>query len=108
MGRGQAYDGASCMSSENVGLGARMTEVNPKSPYMHCMSHRLNLSIGDACSLLIISTIIDKMKKLNNFFNKSPKKEILLSKIAEKATHQNIRKVLIGLCNTRWSERYVA
>ena len=78
MGRGQAYDGASCMSSKNVGLGARMADINPKMPYMHCMSHRLNLSIGDACSLLTISTIIDKMKKLNNFFNKSPKKEILL------------------------------
>ena len=39
------------------------------------MSHRLNLAIGDACKILIIVNVIDKMKKINNFFNKSPKKK---------------------------------
>ena len=37
--RGQAYDGAATMSSESVGLGAQITEVNPRSIYIHCMSH---------------------------------------------------------------------
>ena len=36
-GRGQVYDGASSLRSENVGLGSRMTAVNPIRPYFHCM-----------------------------------------------------------------------
>ena len=102
MWRGQAYDGASNMSSENVGLGARITAVNKKS---HCMSHRLNLAIGGACKLSIIISIIDKMKAFNTYFNTSPKREALLTHICENITHPGRRKTLLSLCKTRWSER---
>ena len=57
MGRGQAYDGASNMCSGNVGIGTRNTEVNQKSPYFYCISHRLNLAIGGACKLLTIISL---------------------------------------------------
>ena len=44
--RGQCYDGASNMSSDDVGLSGLVTAENPNSPYFHCSSHRLNLTIG--------------------------------------------------------------
>ena len=48
--RGQGYDGASSMSSNNVGVQARIREVSPLALYTHCQSHRLNLCIVKACS----------------------------------------------------------
>ena len=37
--RGQSYDGASSMSSERVGLQARIKLKSPLAVYIHCSSH---------------------------------------------------------------------
>ena len=44
--RGQAYDGASAMASEKVGVQARICIISPLALYTHCRSHVLNLSIA--------------------------------------------------------------
>ena len=41
--RGQGYDGASCMSSSNVGVQAIIRRISPLALYTHCQSHQLNL-----------------------------------------------------------------
>jgi len=43
--RGQGYDGCSSMSSNRVGVQARIKEVSPLAVYQHCCSHNLNLVI---------------------------------------------------------------
>ena len=47
--RGQAYDGASAMSSEACGVQGRMRRIAPMALYTHCNSHVLNLSVAAAC-----------------------------------------------------------
>ena len=44
--RGQAYDGASAMSSGNVGTQAQIKAKNPLALYTHCRSHVLNLAVA--------------------------------------------------------------
>lgn len=91
------------MSSENVGLGARITAINPKSKYIHCMSHRLNLSIAvaGACKNLTIISVIDNITPILA----PPQKEVLLNHFFEQETHPGRKNVLLSLCKTRWSER---
>jgi len=43
---GQGYDGAASMSSERVGLQARIRAEAPLAVYVHCSGHSLNLVIA--------------------------------------------------------------
>ena len=49
--RGQGYDGAGAVSGHVRGLSTLLLNINPKALYTHCYSHRLNLVIGEACSV---------------------------------------------------------
>ena len=49
--RGQAYDGASVMSSGKEGVQAKIKETSPLALYTHCYAHCLNLSIAATCKL---------------------------------------------------------
>ncbi|KAI6657180.1 52 kDa repressor of the inhibitor of the protein kinase-like [Oopsacas minuta] len=73
--RGQCYGGASCMSSNNVGVQARIKQVSPFALYVHCHSHVLNLSIASACKLPTIRNMIDTLNSIFLFFDLSPKRQ---------------------------------
>ena len=45
----QSYDGASVMSGDLNGVQSLVAKVHPQAIYIHCMSHRLNLSLVSAC-----------------------------------------------------------
>ena len=60
--RGQGYDGASNMSSDNVGVQARIKEKSPKVAFIHCSGHCLNLVISHSCQVLGIRNAIDKIQ----------------------------------------------
>ena len=49
--RGQAYDGASVMSSGKEGVQAKIKEISPLALFTHCYAHCLNLSIAASCKL---------------------------------------------------------
>ena len=44
--RGQAYDGASVMSSGKEGVRAKIKEISPLALFIHCYAHCLNHSIA--------------------------------------------------------------
>ena len=73
--RGQGYDGAANMSSDNVGIQRRIRERSPKAVYVHCTGHCLNLVISHSCALLQIRNVIDKLKQCCLYFLGSPKRE---------------------------------
>ena len=73
--RGQAYDGAVAMSSERVGVQARIKVVCPLALYTHCRSHVLNLSIASACKVPQIRSMVDVINETLKFFNNSPKRQ---------------------------------
>ena len=49
--KGQGYDGAGSVAGIRNGCAARITQINRKALYTHCMSHRLNFVISKACSV---------------------------------------------------------
>ena len=49
--RGQAYDGASVMSSGKEGVQAKIKEISPLAPFTHFYAHCLNVSIAALCKL---------------------------------------------------------
>ena len=73
--RGQGYDGAANMSSDNVGVQRRTRERSPKAVYIHCSGHCLNLVISHSCALPQIRNVIDKLKQCCLYFLGSPKRE---------------------------------
>ena len=71
--RGQAYDGASVMSSGEDGVQAKIKEINPLALFTHCYAHCLNLSIATSCKLSELRNLIGLINKAYLFLNNSPK-----------------------------------
>lgn len=44
---GKDYDNCSNMKANNQGIQKRFFEINPRELYISCVSHSLNLSLGD-------------------------------------------------------------
>ena len=69
----------------------------------------LNLSISALARIQLVDNVTELNKSITFFFNLSPKRENLLTCIADiKCTNSNKTNRLIGMCKTRWSERNVA
>jgi len=107
--KGQCYDGASNMQSQKKGAASYISKESPSAIVTHCCSHNLNLTLAASCKSPIIENIMETYKAVTLFFNFSPKREGLLEHIVQKrCTGAEKRKVLIGLCKTRWSERDIS
>ena len=75
--RGQAYDGASAMSSPRVGAQTYVkAETNTHVHYIHCQSHVLNLAIASSSKLQDIRNIISLVNEVFLFFDYSPKRQL--------------------------------
>ena len=59
--KGQNYVGAQCMSSDKVGVQARIKLLYPRALYVHCSSHVPNLSIAKAYRLPAIRNMVDTL-----------------------------------------------
>ena len=72
---GQGYDGASNMSGQYRGLATLMKEVAPKSLYVHCYGHLLNLAIqGSIISSQMLRNHLGVIQAIYNFIEGSPKR----------------------------------
>jgi hypothetical protein len=108
--RGQAYDTTSSMSSDANGLQAKFRNLVPSAVYCPCNSHKLNLVIASASKLQQIGNCIAAVNEAFLFFDVSPKRQRFLEKVIGVVTagHSNKVQKLIGLCKTRWVERFEA
>ncbi|XP_071965592.1 52 kDa repressor of the inhibitor of the protein kinase-like [Antedon mediterranea] len=104
--RGQAYDGASAMSSAVRGVNGRIREVVPLALYSHCKSHILNLSIASSCKLQEIRNMIGSINEVFLFFSNSPKRQAMFESVLEHSDYDGKKKKIKGLCKTRWVERH--
>ena len=106
---GQGYDGASNMSSDRVGMQARIREKAPLATYVHCNGHRLNLVISKSCTLPQVRNVISRLQECCRFFLNSPKRSGLLDLIVNhNVVDAAKRKPLLDLCKTRWAQRHFA
>lgn len=103
--RGKGYDGASRMSSSNVGVQARISQISPLALYTHCQSHQLNLCIVAACSTPQIRNTNGVISEIAKFFNYSPKRQRFFEHVIEAVLPLEKRVKLKDLCRTRWVQR---
>ncbi|EDO36427.1 predicted protein [Nematostella vectensis] len=104
--RGQGYDEAANMSSDNVGSPAQNQEA-PKAVYVHYSGHCLNLFIAHSCHQQSITSAIDKLKQCSLFFLEVQNEKVFLT--FEKAVDDaDRRKALVYMCRTRWAARHNA
>ena len=100
--RGQGYDGASNMSSPQVGVQARIKQFAPLATYVHCSGHCLNLVISKSCAQPQVLNMLERLRNCCRFFLNSPKRNGVLEMIVrQNVVDTDKRKALLDLCKTR-------
>ena len=101
----QILDTPLSMSSNNVGVQARIREVCPLALYTHCHSHQLNLCVIKACSIPNIRNANGVISEIAKYFNYSPNRQHFFKHVIDSVTPAEKRVKLKDLCRTRWVER---
>ena len=104
--RGQAYDGAAVMSSEKVGVQAKIKEISPLAVYTHCYAHCLNLSIASTCNVQEVRNLVGLMNEVYLFLHNRPKRQQMFQLTISYHLPDSSHSKLPGLCKTRWVERH--
>ena len=104
--RGQAYDGASVMSSGKEGVQAKIKEISPLALFTHFYAHCLNVSIAASCKLSEVWNLIGLINEAYLFLNNSPKQQQLFELTLKEYLPEDSHNKLPGLCKTRWVERH--
>lgn len=100
---GQSYDGAAVMSGKRAGVQSKIREKYPIAIYTHCMAHRLNLAIVDACNdIQSVRTFFNTLESLYVYFSNPSIHQQL--KDLQKVLNIKPRE-LNQLSDTRWSCR---
>ncbi|XP_068704634.1 52 kDa repressor of the inhibitor of the protein kinase-like [Montipora foliosa] len=103
--KGQCYDGAGNMSGPCNGAAAIVRRQYPKAIYIHCMAHRLNLSVVSACKMQNVRNMFDTVGEVTRSFEYTPKKEALLVQIVKDVCPESRRHKLLDVCKTLWIQR---
>ena len=102
--QGQGYDGNAAVSVSKNSVAAHIIKKNLKAIYIHCISHRLNLSICKTCKIQSFANIMQQIKELSYCLNFSqPRQLFLLECIELYAPDQE--KILKDVCQPCWIER---
>ena len=78
-------DGAGNMSGKYRGAATLLQERFPGLCHIHCYSHVLNLAIVKACKLQSVQNMMESIKSIHYFFEKSAKRHAALAKVIESA-----------------------
>lgn len=98
----QGYDGASNMSGHRQGLSAWIKSKVKRAIYVHCLCHRLNLSLQSACSETTeVRNCLGTVNSLYNFVNGSAKRK----DIFQNSQLQKHGITLKRHAETRWGSR---
>ena len=103
---GLGFDGASNMSGPNKGVAVRFKEDSPKSVYVHCYGHLLNLAVKDSLSSEpLLRNTLGIVQSLYTFLEASPKRHAMFVN-TEVPVESALIRTLKSLSVTRWSARY--
>lgn len=91
------------MAGSKKGVAARITTKYPCIPYVHCFSHKLNLSVVKATQVAKVRDMFDHCRCIVQFFENSPKRTEFLQEILDESTLlDSEKKKLINICRTRF------
>ena len=72
--RGQGYDGASNMPSEDVGVQGRIKTMREKAVYTHCCGHNLCLVVVAASNFPVVRSVRQSARCNQDVFLKTLKR----------------------------------
>jgi hypothetical protein len=82
--RGATFDGASAFKSKEVGVGARLKELEPSIIQTHCHMHCVNLSVQDVVNhVAVMRDFLQFAQQLITFLRDSPKRCAIARTISE-------------------------
>lgn len=92
---GQCYDGAGVMSGHLNGLQKKMKEFAPQAIFIHCLAHRLNLTLQNSLKQVFQCCVFfADISGIQSFFHHSAKRSYVLNTI-------NISKIIISMKSFR-------
>ena len=104
--RGQCYDGASVMAGEISGVSKRVTEVESRATFVHCLAHSLNLAVQDSVrNCPLYRDMFEYIREAINMIRASPKRLGILAQMQVESTDDKPHSALRPLCPTRWTTR---
>ncbi|CAN7980597.1 unnamed protein product [Ixodes pacificus] len=110
--RGHCFDGAANMSGRFSGVQKRIRDSEPRSLYVHCSNHCLDLVLQEASrSCDIIGDALSTVKDVSNAILDSKKRksvyaDVVIATGCEAAVETGSRpNNLLPLCPTRWTVR---
>ena len=90
---------------DDNGTSSLIRHAHEEAIYVNCMNHRLNLSVADTCSLALVSTMMNVVRELSEYFNDLTKpQQCLIAKVRELLPNNHHRE-LIGVCRAGWISR---
>ena len=82
--RGHSFDGASNMSGRLHGVQAQIRAMQPKSMYVHCVNHSLDLALQETASdVPVVRNCLSLVRDCANIFRESAKRKQKLKQIAD-------------------------
>ena len=105
---GQCYDSAASMSSEKVGVAAKVKAKAPLADYYHCSAYTLNLSTSLMTKVPVVRNCLDTLEAVICFLSDGAKRGDLLRWAQSQDVEDEKRHKLVKLCQTRFIERHVA
>ena len=102
--RGQCYDGAANMCRIRKGVAAQISSEEPRSIFIHCYGHALNLAAGETIkSNKILRDTLDTTFEISKLIKYSPRRDAIFHKL--KAEMAPDGPGFRTLCPTRWTVR---
>jgi hypothetical protein len=104
---GLGFDGASAMSSQEVGVAARMREKSPLALYVHCFAHRLNLALQKGLkNVPKLRDALGTMNTMYSYIERSPKRH---GELQDAQKEDNVEPTTLKrMSDTRWTSRHDA
>ena len=82
--RGHCFDGASNMSGRISGVRARLAEVQPKSMYVHCANHSLDLVLVELAKRVpLVADVMNLVRDVFSALNTAKRKNLLKQYVLE-------------------------
>ena len=90
-------------------LASKITRFNSKALHMQCFKYQLKLSVANTFKFITVHNLMDRIRKIKEFFNYSETREQFLEKFVGllKLKDFLLRK-LQDVCRTRWVSRIFA
>lgn len=112
--RGHGFDGSNNMSGHKTGVKQRIIDEFPKSIFIHCSNHSLDLVLQEVARKCdMINEALSTVKDVSNLILESCKRKVAYENIVLPTNDDNrlsnIRvEQLLTLCPTRWAVRVKA